>query len=697
MEPTGKTSEEVKIPKLAENRQNWKIYCTKIIEAAATDITDPLGVLAGWQLDDGSYDWECLDAILKWTFYTTVPISILHPIQKLNTAHKIFNYLAKRFHNPNPIVDPCATSANEAKHGMDENSHKEPKESPISESAATEQHADANRDKEDLPSTKDLPNRGTEHVDEEIVGCEDPHTSPEALVKGTSAERAETTTVVLEGAPHKMQNSLQNSLQTTLRLPIEGEQEAVESIVTAGRMSGMLKTVKTAVPTIADVNRTALLGRGPAERASGIGKGDGTEREPPMQLQQIYCKANCQRNRNARENIPGTHGSLLVGEWEVCASGETKNSIADSPSKLKVAEDTAGVTSRGCREGTGKSESVDEADGDAGRRIEPANTPNELEELVTISIEPENLESGGIPCVRLGGTWMQTGDVNGPGCRVDESTGQMDVLDTLNGAETTGISHGDGAEMYLDARDAKCVVHAMDGVGSQTDASSGHGDVPSVEMDVLIPTNVPGIVRIPRKKKKPPNSPMEAARPCSDEPDGCRDHAEGSSARMHGHSVGNETKTTANDSRSVRKRQAEAQTQNSPKGPQIEPPKSTRRWKRVGVRDVSVYLPWNAPVEALGRTFEFGQPESGDEVIAPSIEGETARDQNGDDSDGDDDGGDGIASSRTVNSMRVEGVRLAEESQHAQHCTLRANDLPRSSGPPTSHTERPYGDVRRRR
>ena len=99
----GKTSEEVEVPKLAENRRNWKIYCAKIVEAAATDITDLLGVLAGWEPDDGSYDWECKDAILKWTFYTSVPISILCPIQKLDTAGQIFKYLAKRFRNSEPI------------------------------------------------------------------------------------------------------------------------------------------------------------------------------------------------------------------------------------------------------------------------------------------------------------------------------------------------------------------------------------------------------------------------------------------------------------------------------------------------------------------------------------------------------------------------------------------------------------------
>ena len=165
MEPTGKTSEEVEVPKLAENRQNWKIYCMKIIEAAAMDITDPLGVLAGWQLDNGSYNWECLDAILKWTFYTLVPITILRPIWKPNTAHEIFNYLAKHFCDNNPIVDPCAKksepSANKvngagtAAEDISADSEKQ-KESPTSESAAAETLMSANRDEEDLPCTQDL-------------------------------------------------------------------------------------------------------------------------------------------------------------------------------------------------------------------------------------------------------------------------------------------------------------------------------------------------------------------------------------------------------------------------------------------------------------------------------------------------------------------------------------------------------------
>ena len=76
-----------------------------------------------------------------------------------------------------------------------------------------------------------------------------------------------------------------------------------------------------------------------------------------------------------------------------------------------------------------------------------------------------------------------------------------------------------------------------------------------------------------------------------------------------------------------------------------------------------MYLPWNAPIEAPGRTLVFGEVEGGVEVIVPKVEGEKAGDSN---SDQDIDNGDvdGTTSGDTVNSTRVEGTRLAEKSQH---------------------------------
>ena len=180
--------------------------------------------------------------------------------------HEIYNYLTKHFCDYDSIQELCvkkfAARANEDKRYS-------LAESPMSENAAT------GTDWED-PPTKDL-NRGTEDVNNENVRRKDPHTSAEALVKGTSAESAGTS-VLLESAPHETQDRPQNSLQATLwRLPIEDEpskceQEVVESLVTAERMNGMVQSAKPR-KMVADVDRMALLGRDLAERACGVDKG----------------------------------------------------------------------------------------------------------------------------------------------------------------------------------------------------------------------------------------------------------------------------------------------------------------------------------------------------------------------------------------------------------------------------------------
>ena len=157
--------------------------------------------LPHWEPDNGSYDWECRDAILKWTFYTSVPISILHPIRKLDTADQIFKYLAKHFHDSEPIPRAnefqCAGTAAVAE---------TPEKSPTSADTATEQHTSTERNNADLSTTKAL-TRGTEDVDNGNVGrIQDPCTSLEASAQGTSAKCSEMMTVILESTPHETQD-----------------------------------------------------------------------------------------------------------------------------------------------------------------------------------------------------------------------------------------------------------------------------------------------------------------------------------------------------------------------------------------------------------------------------------------------------------------------------------------------------------
>ena len=63
----------VKIPKLTEDRQNWKIYHAKLLEVTAT--RGWLCKLAGEPFDE-TYDWQGYDALLHKLFNYTVPINI---------------------------------------------------------------------------------------------------------------------------------------------------------------------------------------------------------------------------------------------------------------------------------------------------------------------------------------------------------------------------------------------------------------------------------------------------------------------------------------------------------------------------------------------------------------------------------------------------------------------------------------------
>jgi len=811
----------VKIPELEEDGQNWKIYRAKYLEVAATE--NLLSIVAGLESDDGSKDWDHRNRVARMLLYITLPPLLQSHIQLLQNAREVFRYLAFYFRDCEPIVDPrakkLATCANDDKRYPSAGT-------PTSKNAAT------GTGREDLPM-KAL-NRGNEDINDRNVGREDPRTSLEASAKGNSAKSARTT-VQLESAPHKTQNVPQNPLPLT---PGECKQEAADGVVTAERTKGMVGMAKPR-KSDADVDGTAALGGEPAERVQGVGEGDETERdEHESQPQQInfYCKESCQRNGNANGNVPSAHKLPLEGEWVVCASGKVSSSsghadesiaalsastvqpeFTDGPSESRKAEDTAGVELRGCKGGTSGRANVDEADGNAGRELERVDAQNELAQLLTTTVEPYVSDGDTNACVHLKCTSWRAGDANGPGRGTDGSRGQADGrrgwTDTLgvpNKAETAGISRDEGAETYLGVRDTKRVVDATNGIGSHADASNGHTDVPSVDTDAIYtayatqnvsiprkrakppdspisaakrtpdepngcgdptdtssvrrdtpsvgthaitpanasvnsrtrqnepkPTNspmeneqqIPGepnghgshadassvrrdahcagngaettadeteIVRTSRNRLKPLNSPMETARRRPDEPNGCGSCADGSSACTDAHCVGNETETARNEAKRVRTRRNDSRTQNSPNGRDIATPRPTSHWRKVSVDDGDVYVPLNAPIVVPSRKIVFGRVESGDEAIAPSVEGERAGEGDGGGYGDDGDVGD-TTSGGDVDSKRVEAALLAGDSQlERQSRKIQTGNLPVSSRPPTDRTRRPYGLARRR-
>ena len=85
--------------------------------------------------------------------------------------------------------------------------------------------------------------------------------------------------------------------------------------------------------------------------------------------------------------------------------------------------------------------------------------------------------------------------------------------------------------------------------------------------------------------------------------------------------------------------------------------KPTRRWERVSIKGIDVHVPWNMPVEALGRTFEFGWLERAGEAIVPDVEGEMA--EGAGDGDGSQDGGDdGVDGNGTTSSSHIDSNRV---------------------------------------
>ena len=97
----------VEIPALELDGRNWKIYHAKILEDAAT--LDVLDVLAGWRTEpddednDDWEDWYSCDSSAKWLIYPILPPQLVTPIRELQTAHEMFVFLARRFHDTDPI------------------------------------------------------------------------------------------------------------------------------------------------------------------------------------------------------------------------------------------------------------------------------------------------------------------------------------------------------------------------------------------------------------------------------------------------------------------------------------------------------------------------------------------------------------------------------------------------------------------
>ena len=166
-------------------------------------------------------------------------------------------------------------------------------------------------------------------------------------------------------------------------------------------------------------------------------------------------------------------------------------------------------------------------DGDTGRKAEPTDTTNVPKALATTLID-----------------YVSTG-------QVDVLRGWMDTLEVSSSAEMASVSQGDDAETYPGIGDTKCAVFETDGIRSHADMSTRHREAPSIESNTIKPVKAMEIIRTPRKKQKPPDSPISAPKWLPDEPGGLRNQTDASSICMDAYTIGNEIETTANEAETI--------------------------------------------------------------------------------------------------------------------------------------------------
>ena len=507
----------VEIPALALNGQNWKNFCAKLIEAAATQHV--LGLLAGWEVEpdndesDEWDDWFGYDAVAKFLIYPTLPLKLLRPIQKLHTVHEMFEFLAHQFHDYDPIE--WDVQMNKAK-------------TYANEEVNNGQAGAANTHTENAYQTFKPAGIAAESP-------ENPQRSGDGQVTNNGSENAMHQAEMMQ----KWQKTFAGTCYRCgevghrardCRLSNDTPKCSAKGQMTTDGRKRTRRHDKRNNSTM-KVNRTALLGGEPAKRAPEV---DETMHSNPQRLARAQTNfEENQRSKNAMKDVPSTHGLLLEGEWIVCASGEASCEMGTSESRS--VDDKVEVF---VQMPTKSSQQLAGVDGDTGRKVEPMDTTNMPEALVTASNDLENLDCSDIPRMYLRSMNWCAGDPNGLGsqmdglsCEADVSTGQADVLrgwsETLSmsdSPETAGISCGDNLGTYLGAGGAKCSAEVMEGFGSHMDPLSTRTGVLSAGTDVNMTVNEAETISMRPVQLKLPKPPTGGKNGHADETDGSRNH-----------------------------------------------------------------------------------------------------------------------------------------------------------------------------
>jgi len=572
--------------------------------------------------------WNSSNAVAKYIILEVITDSLLARLMHHELAHTLYSHLAAIFGDNEPIAIELPAECSDEDEPLREDSHQSDgadsartativkgkdveragaaAENPMKPPQAPDGLSSADRSQETEPCGRERIAHDTDR--------ETGHSGLPSELKTTEIHDEKPSGTMPTGIP--IIPSTPSTNNTVIYLKDPGEPPNAPDGTSRGDVQETAENGGQWQRTMHEVNRndeTASPAPNLADRMSEVTTGDG-----PISLSRTRPIKTVKHQHKSTRNIP-----LPIGRANANAQhskGHLKPKIylpRRQRPPLKGERDSVAANGY-TRSSSGQS---------MPQKLATTSNESETLTIVSIESEDSG-SGEMIAHIRLGGTSPRADDANGPGRRTEMSKGQadvsraqMDALNASNNAERGGISNGDEPTTYLGAGDAKRGVDATGGLGGHADASNGHTDAHSVGTDARKPENARENVRNTRNElkrpdspsgdakrdvdetdglgghadrsngqtdascvqmdaittanatqnvstgptePKPPDSPLETAKQHSDEPNGCRSHADGSSACTHAYCVGNDTQTAANAPETVSIPRNESKLPNSP-------------------------------------------------------------------------------------------------------------------------------------
>ena len=434
----------LKLPGLAHENQNWKIYRTHILDSAAAEgVVNHLAGAAPKPFDLRELEaWNTSNAVAKYIVMDVITDSLLARLMHHELAHTFYSHFAAIFGDLEPIAIEPPAERSDQDEPLCEDSHPKSdgaysaRTAEIVEGKVVERAGAAAENPEEPPYAPDGLSRPDRNQEKEQSGrerithdtdCDEDYSNLSSELKTTEFHDEKPSRATPAGIPNIPSTPSTNTTIIYPKAPGDlpntpdgmSRGDIQETAVNGGQWQRTVRKVNRndgmASPAPNTADRTSEMTTGDGPIPSSRTRPKNAVKHQHMSTRYIPLPNGCANAYAQRPNghpkprifLPRRHRSPLEGERVGGAANGYTRSSSGRPMPQKLAA------------------SPNEARSSNGD--EPADTSNESETLTIVSIESEDSGSGEtIARIRLGGMSPRADDANSPGRRTDLSSGQAD-------------------------------------------------------------------------------------------------------------------------------------------------------------------------------------------------------------------------------------------------------------------------------